>query len=90
MKGFPFNATVNSTGSADAITLPQDFPSGICTIVLKPPVGHAWDFYGPGTAFIALGMDEPLTLGPAYHEAGETIGYGDLDSGSGTLRGIAS
>jgi len=63
MQGFPFSFDFDSSGSPDAIVLPQDFPSGVVTIRLKPPVGHAWSFYGPGAEFFALQMDEELTLG---------------------------
>lgn len=90
MQGFPFTATIDSSGSADVITLPQDFPSGVRKIRLKPPEGHAWTFYGPGTTSFPLGVDEPLELGPALYQAGETIGSASLDTGTGTLRGIAS
>lgn len=91
MYAFPFTFTMDASGSPDAIVLPQDFPSGVRSLILKPPVGHAWNFYGPGaTVKHVLATDEPLPLGPIYVAAGETIGFGELDSGSGTGRGIAS
>lgn len=91
MEGFVFEFTGDSSGSADEIRLPHDFPSGLRRIVLRPPVGHAWTFYGPGAAkSLPLSMDETLTLGPAAYSANDVIGYWALDSGSGTGKGIAT
>lgn len=89
MEPFPFTFTIDSSGSPDAITLPQDFPSGIVSLKLKPPTGHAWTFYGPGSTYFALDTDEALEIPPSFHQAGEVIGKGALDSGTGTMRGIA-
>ena len=90
MQPFPLEFTIDSSGSPDVLTLPQDFPSGECTLRLKPPAGHAWTFYGQGTEVFELDLDEVLTIGPGYRYAGETIGSAELDTGTGTLRGIAS
>ena len=90
MQAFPFTFAFDSSGSPDAITLPQDFPSGIRTLILKPPSGHAWTFYGLGATGYSADIDEPVRLGPVYCKAGETIGYAALDSGSGTGQGLAS
>lgn len=90
MQPFAFGFTFDSSGSADDILLPQNFTSGVCTIRLKPPAGHAWNFVGlDGTTF-PLDMDEVLTLGPGYFAAGQKLGAASLDTGSGTGKGIAS
>lgn len=90
MQPFPFAFTIDSSGSADDITLPQDFPGCECRIKLKPPVGHAWQFYGLGSVYYDLQMDEPVELGPSIFTPGQKIGAGILDSGTGTGRGIAT
>jgi hypothetical protein len=90
MQGFPFTFSIDAAGSPDAITLPHDFPTGVRTLRLRPPAGHAWNYYGPGSTYYALGTDEELVLGPGPYHAGETIGSASLDTGTGTGRGIAS
>lgn len=90
MQPFPFSFDFDASGSPDPITLPQDFPGGVCTVRLKPPIGHAWTFVGQGSTTYALQTDEIMELGPLYCSAGMTIGKAVLDTGSGTGKGIAS
>lgn len=90
MQPFPFSFDFDASGSPDSITLPQDFPNGVCMIRLKPPVGHAWTFAGQGSTTYVLQTDEILELGPMYCAAGQVIGKAVLDTGSGTGKGIAS
>ena len=94
MQGFVFEFAFDASGSPDAITLPHDFPVGMRRIILKPPIGHAWTFYGEGSTGHPLQMDEPVELkrepAQASFQAGETIGRAALDTGSGNGGGLAS
>lgn len=91
---FTFTFDFDASGSPDAITLPQDFPSGLREIVLAPPVGHSWTYFGPNNSTGKLmGMDQTVTLKRSWNEAGfrafEVIGAASLDTGSGTGTGQA-
>lgn len=92
MQAFPFTFIFDSAGSPDNIVLPQDFPNGIRSILLRPPAGHAWTLYGIGPDGHALNMDESVTLtrsgGQCPFIAGEVIGRAELDAGSGTGQGL--
>lgn len=90
MQPFPFTFDFDASGSPDSITLPADFPGGVCTLELRPPNGHAWAFYGQGARFVQLSQDEKLSLGPLYCSPGMVLGAAALDTGSGTGKGIAS
>lgn len=93
MQAFVFSFAFDATGTPDEITLPQDFPLGMTRIILKPPTGRAWTFYGPGGSGYALSVDEALTLtreGQAPFMPGETIGRAELDTGSGSGTGLAT
>lgn len=57
---------------------------------LKPPVGHAWTFYGQGAQTRQCDVDEQVPIGPGFRYAGEVIGRASLDAGSGNLLGIAT
>ena len=85
-----FTFAMDAVGSPDNITLPADFQEGICRIRLKPPVGHAWTFYGISNAAFPLTTDEALDLGPLHATPGMVLGRCALDTGSGTGLGVAS
>lgn len=94
MYSYPFEFTIDASGSPDDIQLPSNFPSGMRTIVLKPPSGHAWTFYGQTSTGYPLSIDETYTIRrtdkqPEFQPL-EIIGRGALDTGSGTGNGIAS
>lgn len=90
MQPYPFTFAFDSSGSADDIALPANFPRDNCIIKLKPPVGHAWTFVGANGVSYVLTTDEEITLGPMYAAPGLVIGAAILDSGSGTGKGIGS
>jgi len=103
MRPLALNFTINATGDPDALTLPSDLPPGFYEIVLTPPAGHAWNFYGVTTAGVSsatqgvqsatprhLAVDESIRLPRCWRRKSETIGFGELDTGSGTVEGVAS
>lgn len=94
MTGFPFVFTFDASGSPDDIILPQDLPLGTRTVVLRPPVGHAWTYYGEGPTGLSLPPDEPVVLrrevGQGPFQPRETVGRAALDTGSGNGQGLAS
>lgn len=94
MQGFNFTFTADSSGSPDVIALPSNFPHGLRTILITPPAGHAWSYFGFGksTEGYPLSMDRELKLpriGEGSFEPGEIIGAASLDSGSGTFSVLA-
>ena len=91
---YAFSFTGDSSGAADNIQLPQDFPAGKKLVLVRPPAGHAWTAYGPtGATGYPLDPDRefPFKREPeqAPFVAGEVIGRVALDSGSGTFYGCA-
>ena len=93
MQAFVFSFTADSSGTADNITLPQDFPAGKKRILIRPPAGHAWTFYGLSSTGYPLDPDQEFQClrsdGEAAFVAGETIGSAANDTGSGTFYAVA-
>lgn len=94
MQAFNFTFTGDASGSPDEIRLPQDFPIGKRTILIRPPAGHAWAFYGFGktTGGYPLDTDRELMLprqGEGSFSPYEVIGAVSLDSGTGTFSALA-
>lgn len=94
MQVFPFTFTIDAVGNPDSIVLPADFPVGLRHIQLRPPVGHAWTFYGAGATGFDLTTDQSVSLVRSYNQppfiALETIGRASLDTGTGSGAGLAS
>jgi hypothetical protein len=84
---YAFTFTFDSSGSPDVITLPSDFPGGLHTLVLEPPVGHAWTYYDPSGTAYPRSMDQPVEI-TLYFVPSMTIGSAAMDSGSGTGHGF--
>lgn len=94
MQAYTFTFIANATGSPDEIQLPQDFPSGKKRILIRPPAGHAWTYYGfnRSTGY-PLDTDREFEVlrqtGEAPFSALDIIGAAALDTGSGTFSAIA-
>lgn len=88
-----FQFTVDSSGSADPITLPGYIPDGCHEVIITPPAGHAWTLFGaPSSTGIPKAVDEPYTFrrnsARGSFRAGEILGYAALDTGTGTFSGV--
>lgn len=90
MAGFPFPFSLDASGSADEIKLPQDFPYGMSTIELTPPTGHAWTYYESlGGTGLPRSFDQSVIIRGPFVPL-QVVGYGALDASSGSGKGFAT